>query len=142
MRAVIIVALSLLAGQTFAQEEDCVWIEQPDGEVVCEEVAEEAAPAVEEPSPLVGAVWCPMKSDRSEDGLTCDAGMGAALYRRGRAFLAAVVGSKTAGLGIGWLGHRGERVTVAAAIGLVAPYDGGGIYISEAAPALGVTFGF
>jgi hypothetical protein len=116
-----------------------------------EDGAEVAAEPDDAPEPrsfavsdyVVAAGWCAMYSDEPEpDQVGCDIGVGAALARRGRAFLAAVIGAETVGIGLGWTAYRGGAVTIAAALGVIAPYDERGIRLDGWAPAVGTTIGF
>lgn len=135
------------SAQTDAAEED------PDAEV--EEVEEE------EPSPLVGGVWCAAASDpwvldepvdADGDGEldepatvdACDAGLGLALWRWKRLAPVAVVGTKTVGLGVALIAHRAASGRVfAVALGLIAPWNSeSGIHADKARLALGATFSF
>jgi hypothetical protein len=104
-------------------------------------LAQEPAPE-EKPPRLVAAAWCPVRTGApaDEDVIGCDAGVGAALVRWHRAFLAGVVGSKTVGFGLGWTAYRGPSMIVAVAAGIVAPYDEQGVRADGAALALGCTF--
>lgn len=106
--------------------------------------AVQEAEALSEPSPIVAAAWCAVRTGEPEEGdVGCDIGVGAALWRRGQLFLAGVVGQETAGFGFGVTAFRSEdgRLVVAAAIGIVAPYGEHGIDAGRAALAVGATFG-
>lgn len=115
---------------------------------------------------LVAAAWCPIQRERThsdpipepdeneeeseetsesdtvESG--CDTGIGVSLWSSNRfpkVFIAGAVGLKSVAIGLGWLAYSGE-VTIAVAVGLMAPLDKGGIYLGEVEPAIGATFGF
>lgn len=103
--------------------------------------------AQEPPEPeaprIVAAAWCPVRSEDEpeEDDPGCDVGVGAALLRHGRAALVGAIGTETVGLGGAWVAHSGEQLTVAVAVGVVAPYDGDGLRADRASLAVGATFG-
>lgn len=137
------------------------------GEEGKEESAEEESGEKESFSDrLVAAAWCPILKERTpsvsistpdeneevEDesgGVNptksgCDKGIGASLWtspRFPKVFIAGAVGLKSVTIGLGWLAYSGD-VTIAVAFGLMAPFDGKGIYLGEVEPAIGATFGF
>lgn len=123
-------------------------------------VAEETPP----PSRFSLAGWCVLRSeqqtadqptngedDGSEDEqvtqepdeLGCDAGAGVSLVYRdfpqGRLSLVGVIGMQSLGVGAAWTFGREMGHPLSVAVGLVAPYDGTGIYSDGWAVALGAT---
>lgn len=107
-----------------------------------EAAAESEAQAADAAPRLVAATWCPVRSGEPVEGdVGCDAGLGAALYRKGRIFIAAVVGGKSVGGGLGWTAGKAGPVVVAVALGVVAPYDESGIDVGRASLAIGCTAG-
>jgi len=90
--------------------------------------------AAEEPSPWVGAFWCPVDTkDRSaeptEKRVRCDVGVGVALYHWDHPVLwrlapAVGVGTVTAGAGMAWVvTARDAEKPVAVFVGLALPRD-------------------
>lgn len=150
--------LVLVALPVAAQELD------PEPEPVeVEVVEEEARPR------FALAGWCPLRSGQreqapdqaaegegaeegeqvgeqagDEEQLGCDAGVGYGLvgrdFAQGRLSLVGVLGAKSLGFGVAWTFGDWRR-PVSVALGLVAPYDQGGVYGDEAALAVGATVG-
>lgn len=89
-------------------------------------------------------------SPESVDGLEpfsgCDIGVALSLYRLRRLAWVVVLGSKSLGTGLAWVVSRPDVHTsgpvIAIAIGIVARYDSGGVYVGEVYPALGATLSF
>jgi len=109
------------------------------------EVKEEPAPPL-----LVAASWCSLNWRKKADGQDadrqraegCTAGLGVALVRWRRAFVAAVIAEGQVGAGVGWTASRRGAVTIAVAAGVVFPYTKeSGIDLRGWAPAVGATFG-
>jgi hypothetical protein len=153
-RRVALLAI-LLAAPLAAQEAECVWVEQADGTIVCELVGE---PVVEEPAPpepaalppepedprLAAAAWYVVRrsgDDLPEGEIGRDFGLGVGLLRWRRLSWVAVVGAQSLGTGLAWVAHRGGegRPVIAVAVGVVAPYDEGGVYSDQLRPAVGAT---
>lgn len=156
---------------SLGQEEGGEGREEESSEESAEEESEEKESKVEVKESfsdrLVAAAWCPIQkkrppsasistpdeneeeeeratseSDPIESG--CDKGIGVSLWSSNRfpkVFIAGAVGLKSVALGLGWLAYSGD-VTIAVAFGLMAPFDGKGIYLGEVEPAIGATFGF
>lgn len=103
---------------------------------------EKTAPPESTHPALTASAWCALR-DRDEPAAElepgCDAGLAAAFYRHGRLALVGAIGTETVGLGAAWVVWSGDGPTVAVAGGVIAPYDGEGVYPREWAPALGVT---
>lgn len=94
---------------------------------------------------IVAAGWCSIYSSKPKPGAVgCDYGVGARLLSipgLPRAGIAAVVGPKSAGIGFVWLAHSNDNITIAGAVGVIAPRDDFGINSSLASLAVGCTFG-
>lgn len=79
-----------------------------------------------------------------DEDVGCDGGLGLGLigrdFSQGRLSLVAVVGSKSVGVGAAWTIGEWQR-PVSVAVGLVAPFDSGGVYLEGAALAVGATVG-
>lgn len=124
---------------------------------------EPAEPALEPPSmqaPVAAAGWCALRtgkreaaapaSDEGEDAAPaapkppgCDVGAGVALYRWHRLSIVAVIGAETVGGGVALVAYRPPSgPAIAVALGFVMPYDAGGVYAGELAPAIGMTLSF
>ena len=151
----------LLALPALAQEE-------PGGDIEIPTAAEVESISTQEerPSRWSAAGWCPLVSSERQDEkpeqsaeeahdeegqegaegdekVQCDAGFGAALigkdFRQGRLSLVGVLGAKTLGFGGAWTFGRQGSHPLSVALGVVAPYDGEGVYVEEWAVALGAT---
>lgn len=121
--------------------------------------------AAQRTNPFVAAGWCTVKesgedstatdtdtdpSDDTDDQTVtdsdsdsyCDIGIGFALYTRGQLSVVGVIGSMSAGLGLGWRIPTPERGPVlAVAIGALVRYDADGIG-RDIRPGLGITLTF
>jgi hypothetical protein len=123
------------------------------------ELQEEVEPEPEPAHPrILAAAWCVLEegepaapvdpaaepATEEPDGIGCDVGVGAELlgrsFAQGRLSWVAVGGTKSLGSGVSWAWLEGRR-PVAVAVGVVVPYDGGGIYPDGASLALFATVG-
>lgn len=101
---------------------------------------------------FVAAGWCEVVSGtegETDQAVGCDLGVGFALASwkasdKRYASVVVVLGRKTLGAGLSWTivgaGEDGPKVSFA--VGVVAPYDDGGVYSERWAPAVGTTVGF
>lgn len=125
--------------------------------------ADEVSAEADEPSPIIGALWCPVLSSpppasddadtSAEPEVRCSLGAGIALYHWRterwwwRAVPVAAMGAALDGKGYGSVGvgvawvvtDRGARRPVAVAVGVAAPWDDGGVYWQRREVVIGVT---
>lgn len=96
---------------------------------------------------LVAAAWCAVRpaeargTEPEEGELTCDAGFGAAIWKRGHLAAVIVVGAQSAGPGVAYVFNPGARRPIAIAGGVVLPWDSTAIYM-EPTGVLGITVSF
>lgn len=96
---------------------------------------------------LVAAAWCAVRpaeargTEPEEGELTCDAGFGAAIWKRGHLAAVVVVGAQSAGPGVAYVFNPGARRPIAIAGGVVLPWDSTAIYM-EPTGVLGITVSF
>lgn len=133
--------------------------EQESAEEPAEPTADTKTPS---PSPFVAAGWCTVKESGEDSAAAdpidgdegtqstndsasasyCDMGIGFALYTRGQLSVVGVIGSMSAGLGLGWRIPTPERGPIlAVAIGVLVRYDADGIG-RDIRPGLGITLTF
>lgn len=168
-KARILVVLALLAAPLVAQEpseEEPHFAGAPLSRLELQALLADAQAAEEaqepDPFPVTAAAWCTLQDRQSEPAPPapetgeesppvaaeeppkpgCDVGVGLALYRWRKLSWVAVLGQETLGTGLAFVPYRPKRGPIPAlAVGVVVPYDSGGIY-SEPQLAIGATLAF